>query len=236
MPPASPLDQYRSSHPTSCSNFENDDTLSRRDKDRFIAHLNTFPGASPYDEYVEAFFHDPANSKLGPIVSLEPDEILGTVRRLTAFARRFSVANGFDHDPADAEDYVRSLATLSPRALQDTLSMLFRASSTIAPHTMWSYRNPMHPDDPFEEVDKIDLACRLGLPSYGLVEHVAFGHDLAAEAYRPTCFDAGLADEWQPGGTTKPLSDCASKYLIGLPEVVHDPIAFRDIATQLSLL
>ena len=82
-----------------------------------------------------------------------------------------------------------------------------------------------------------DVACRLGLRSYGSAEHVAFGHRLPADiqAFLPTCFDAGLFDEWRPGGKTLPLADCEAKYAEGLPEVVHSPNTLHNITTALHL-
>lgn len=232
--PDPPIEQYRAAYPRPAANFEGDDILPDDHKMRFVAHLAAY-SAGDYEEHLNVFFYDPTNKKLGPSITLQPGEVVGAARAMSSLASRFSTANGFDHDPLDAEGFVRDLAFLDAGDLRTALRTLFSSSATITPHLMWSYRNPAHYDDPFFDVDVSDLSCRLALPSDGVSEHVSFGHALPHAAYRPTCFDAGLFSEWRPGGNTHPLPACAAKYATGLPEIVHDPNVFHNVVTNLQI-
>jgi hypothetical protein len=231
MPDPAVLNEYRRRYPQACANFEADTALEAPDRDRFLAHLEAYPGGD-YEAHVEDFFHNGANKKLGPPVALETGEVLGAVRAMSSFASRFTKANHFDHDPLDAEEFVRDLTFLPADGLRTMLRSLFTPEAQITRHLMWSYRNPPHFHEPFLNIDRTDVVCRLGLPTYG-GEHIAFGHQSASAVRIPTSFDAGLIDEWRPGGNTKPLPPCEHKYANGLPEVVHDPNVFHNIATAL---
>jgi hypothetical protein len=237
MPPdPAILDEYRRRHAQACANFEADRDLSAADRDRFFTHLQAYAGGE-FDDYVNVFFYDPATQKLGPVIASEPNEVLGTVRAVSSLASRFTTANGFDHDPLDAEEYVRDLTFLNAGGLTATLRSLFTPAARITGFLMWSYRNPPHFNDPFRDIDRTDLVCRLALPGYGVGEHIAFGHQAPPDPlHAPTCFDAGLTPEWRPGGNTNPLPDCAAKYPTGLPEIVHDPNIFHNIVTALYLV
>ena len=232
MPDPDVLDEYRRRHPQACANFEEDAILPSVDRDRFLSHLETYADGE-YDDHLNAFFHNEANRKLGPAVALEQSEVLGAVRAISSLGSRFTTANGFDHDPIDAEEYVRDLTFLNAAGVAATFRALFTPAARITEFLMWSYRNPPHFNDPFDEIDRADLVCRLALPGYGLGEHIAFGHHLPPAPKTPTSFDAGLTPKWRPGGQTNPLADCADKYAGGLPEVVHDPNIFRNIVTAL---
>lgn len=237
MPDTTALDEYRRRHDQPCENFELDQGLPQNDRDRFMAHLESYRSGSDYDDHLNDFFHRSSNKKLGPPVTLTPHEILGACRRLSVFASRFTKTNGFDQDPHDAEDLVREYAELNAHELIDTFHMLFQPDSTVCASLMWSYRNPPHYSDPFRDVDLFDLPCRLALPSYGVArEHIAFGHQSPPATFTATSFDAELEDRWRSGGMTRPLPDCERKYPVGLPEIVHDPNTFHNVATRLYLI
>lgn len=235
MPDPAGLDKYRQLFPQACSNFENDVALPADERDRFLLYLESYPGGD-FQDYLQGFFHDSANKKLGIDLPLETGEVLGSARTLSSFASRFTTANGLDNDPVDAEGFIRDLTFLPADDLQKTLRKLFPPAAQITRLLMWSYRNPPNFRDPFCDIDLSDLICRLALPGYGLTEHIAFGHELAPTTFAPTCFDAGLMGEWRPGGRTRPMPDCENKYADGLPEVVHDPNVFHNIATALHLI
>lgn len=218
------------------SNFKQDSQLSNAEKSRFVKHLASYT-SGPYMDYVNGFLHDAANQQIGSEAKLLNNEIAGTVRSLSAFASRFTQRDILDHDPLNAEVLIRDLSLLPSSHLIASLNALFPSAATTARSLMWSYRNT-DPADPFAGIEINDLPCRLALPSYAASEHVAFGHYVSAENRPcvPTFFDAGLSNEWRPGGKTHPLPPCKPKYSEGLPEVVHRPTLFRDISTELHIL
>ena len=230
---------YKKRFKTECANFEKDRQLKKVEKDRFRNHWRSLGSKDP-EAFAKEFFHDPKSQQLGSEQILRKNEVLGHVRTLKSLARHLSenYRRSFNYDLDGAQNRLRELTLCSAAVLRQYFQRTFRAREAVSLYMMWSFRNPKVPHDPFSGIDLGGLPCRLGLPSFGVPEHVGFGHARREKCKykKPTAFDAGLGEQWVVGGFTKPLPPCAGKYPKGLPEVVHDAAHFTSIVTELKMI
>lgn len=108
-----------------------------------------------------------------------------------------------------------------------TSSVLGEAKT--APWMEWSSPWPAHEHDLFSTGKIEDLDCRMGLTANRTDDKIVYKHDttFCDELRRPTVFDAGFYDQFQPGGKTVPLAECNT--LDGFDEYIHAPNRFRRI-------
>jgi len=231
------LQRYKSRYKRQCANLEADAHLTKTHKREFRTHWSRFRSGS-VEAFAKKFFYDPKRHQLGPEQLIDASELLGHLRRLDSLARRLTEFPSLGLDIHQATRLVRDLVFLNADSLKRRCGRMFRSGETLSAYLMWSYRNTLNVTDPFDGITLADLPCRLALPSFGSGQHIAFGHrkHTSTRYTIPTAFDAGLSQEWVPGGKTKPLSSCARRYPEGLPEIVHGPTQFDYIATRLQTI
>ena len=115
----------------------------------------------------------------------------------------------------------------------------------IQDHPMWTFE-AFFSEDAFYGYEIKDLPCILGLPGkngtdldYNKIERIAFSVNVPRDisVRKPTSFDAGLMSVWRVGGKTKPHNNCESRYgSVGFSEYVHEPVALKNIASNLYKL
>src|SRR5438876_908877 len=109
MPSAGQI-KYQSEYPQQHENFERDGNLTDYAAS-FRHHLDSFSPRDNFESHCKEFFDSAGNQLLGPVVSLAPDEQLGTVRDKAAFLeylRVLMIQSGVDMHIDDVELMVRS--------------------------------------------------------------------------------------------------------------------------------
>ncbi|MBK7108447.1 MAG: hypothetical protein IPH61_04625 [Bacteroidetes bacterium] len=91
----------------------------------------------------------------------------------------------------------------------------------------WSFPNPTTENIFADQASIENLGCRAGLMDSN--KKIIFLHDMdkSFNVRKPTMFDAGFYEQFEPGGKTQPLRKCA--HLTGLEEYVHIPNNFANI-------
>jgi hypothetical protein len=220
--------EFKVKYPDYWRKLQSDSSLTPDDKRKFGKHLGAHLKGT-LEDHAALFFN--SHKLIGRTVLLTLGEVIGSVHAKSALIRRLCECCGLTIKHAQRK--IGHWVSLDFKDLQSEIKDVL-GEETITLHLMWSYRNDKKPRDPFFEIEIRDLPCRLGLRSFGS-DHYAFGHKLSAgeKAYIPTSFDAGLYEQWEPGGVTKPHDACNTKYPTGLPEVVHNPNKFQNISTRL---
>jgi len=212
-----------------CENLENDSGLSPEQKDDFVEHLKK----SSCDESVLEALRDYCRGQklIGQESSVGSEESLGRVSPRSNLIKQIMEESSLGSF-YDAENLLNTL--LVETDLDSTLGLLTPIEDVnIGKFLIWSFRPKEPTANPFKQVDDLgSLPSILGLDPV-LEECVTFSHRLPSThlpARNPTIFDAEDNRHWIPGGKTKPL---CKGYDEGLPEVVHKPNTFANIASPL---
>ena len=102
----------------------------------------------------------------------------------------------------------------------------------------WSAFNLNSKGFAFDNYPLERVPCVLGLDDYTISNYkYAIDHHFPKKCFKPSSFDAGFNEFWNPGGKTKPrklahlfscnISECEN--CVGFDEVVHEPNSVKNI-------
>ncbi|MBL4898568.1 MAG: hypothetical protein JKX76_02850 [Colwellia sp.] len=219
-------------------NIEQDKKSNPALRQSFYDFLAKYDGKTDFQEFCNGFFYQ--NKLKGDILDVEDKEHLGRVVAKTVLAEHLS-SELLRTSPSKSRSVkwiqknLDDIARVEDNSI--SLRMLKRifSSCSLQRYMMWSFRNPQKKDSAFSGIDIAKLPCILALANgTSSISMYAFGHILpdSIKPQLPTFSDAGIYEEWRPGGLTKPLQACNTHE--GLEEIVHKPHLFINITHEFS--
>lgn len=209
--------------------IDRDSQLTDLSRKSFYDHLDGCPdGVSVVDRAVDYFR---LHKFEGDVLALPDFERLGSLKKRRELVNGLAKAAGVL--PQVVEEVVsEAMTTGKVEELRSDYGMVL-----IHPRSIWAFRNPESPADPFDGHDLADLPCRLGLNATVEDEYIALRFTPQPNTvHLATAFDGSTnLDRWEPGGETLPGSECRKRYgSKGLPEVVVKPTPYSNVVDPLT--
>ncbi|MBS1597064.1 MAG: hypothetical protein JST75_02480 [Bacteroidetes bacterium] len=199
---------------TPCADVSNSNPFVRiHDKDDFMKWISEIIGLSPTN----------TKGKIGDIIYAADLSIKSNLLR--SFLNNIAVNTSYSNENNCLKYFGRKrwLAKTPPR-LRDA-----HISSYNFIH--WSFPQPKKEDIFLNQSVIEKLPCRAGIVD--VEQKIIFKHilDKNYNVRKPTILDAGFYEQYEPGGSTKPLKRCAR--LSGFDEYVHIPNIFSNVQESL---
>lgn len=235
------LSQLKSEHPNGHTNLDTDPNISDTLRENFLNELLISKDTGvPSDTAIDFCRR---HQRLGPGNGNAKNSILGRAVPRKSFLDVLGSAHDQNtYSGTTSGNAAVILYSVLKASSLDAQKSILTSTQPMSRWQMFSFYQPSHPDDPFQDVSKnaSDLQDRLGLGEDPNPDLLFWSHRLEAhqDATIPTAFDADMNEFFRPGGRTYPLSAALqiarNGQHNGLDEVVHSTITASQLASPIE--